>query len=57
MDEDDHHGTHVVEFAIAYSGAVLNQGPPPQQILAWVSTPITMVVSLHPFCIMFLLLH
>ncbi|XP_037450906.1 deoxyuridine 5'-triphosphate nucleotidohydrolase-like [Triticum dicoccoides] len=46
VDEDDHHGTHVVEFAVAYSGAVLDQGPPPQQILAWGSTPIPMVVSL-----------
>ncbi|XBJ17827.1 hypothetical protein VPH35_009147 [Triticum aestivum] len=34
MDEDDHHGMHVVEFVVAYSGAVLDQGPPLQQILA-----------------------
>ncbi|XBI91200.1 hypothetical protein VPH35_028581 [Triticum aestivum] len=45
MDEDDHHGTHVVEFAIAYSGAVLNQGPPPQQILAWFVDTCRLVVS------------
>ncbi|XP_044318529.1 uncharacterized protein [Triticum aestivum] len=25
----------MVEFAVAYSDAVLDQGPPPQQILAW----------------------
>ncbi|XBH89097.1 hypothetical protein VPH35_081063 [Triticum aestivum] len=37
MDEDDHHGTHVLEFATAYSGAVLDQGPPPQHILAWIN--------------------
>ncbi|XP_037466806.1 deoxyuridine 5'-triphosphate nucleotidohydrolase-like [Triticum dicoccoides] len=37
MDEDNHHGTHVVEFSVAYSGAVLDQGPPPQQILAWIN--------------------
>ncbi|XBJ14995.1 hypothetical protein VPH35_006982 [Triticum aestivum] len=35
MDEDDHHSMHVVEFVVAYSGAVLDQGHPPQQILAW----------------------
>ncbi|EMS46848.1 Deoxyuridine 5'-triphosphate nucleotidohydrolase [Triticum urartu] len=45
MDEDDHQGTHVVEFAVAYSGAVLDQGPPPQQILAWFVDTCRLVVS------------
>ncbi|EMS48441.1 Deoxyuridine 5'-triphosphate nucleotidohydrolase [Triticum urartu] len=44
MDEDDHHGMHVVEFTVAYSGAVLDQGPPPQQILAWFVDTCRLVV-------------
>ncbi|KAF7043900.1 hypothetical protein CFC21_053202 [Triticum aestivum] len=45
MDEDDHHDTHVVELAVAYSGAVLDQGPPHQQILAWFVDTCRLVVS------------
>ncbi|XP_037416892.1 uncharacterized protein LOC119279948 [Triticum dicoccoides] len=45
MDEDDHHGMHVVKFTVAYSSAVLDQGPPPQQILAWFVDTCRFVVS------------
>uniref|UniRef100_R7W761 Deoxyuridine 5'-triphosphate nucleotidohydrolase n=1 Tax=Aegilops tauschii TaxID=37682 RepID=R7W761_AEGTA len=35
MDEDDHHGPHMVELAVVCSGAVLGQQPPPPWLLAW----------------------
>ncbi|XP_037486900.1 uncharacterized protein LOC119365390 [Triticum dicoccoides] len=34
MDEDNHHGPHMVELAVVCSGAVLGQRSPPPRLLA-----------------------